>query len=200
MADFIAEFSDDTVAEVALPAPRIKGKEVVPEEPNTLEIKASPPTYKVVLTKEQNSNPAWSLHIDGSSNMNEASVGIVFKSSEWVVLELVVRLRFEASDNESEYEVLILGLKRARALGIRNLIINCDFQLVANMLIGEYCARNQRMEAYMKLAQQLLKAFPMINNIHTNSLPILASILDSQFKRTIDVEYLPRPNIGAEHT
>lgn len=132
--------------------------------------------------------------------MNEASVGIVFKSSEWVVLELVVRLRFEASDNESEYEVLILGLKRARALGIRNLIINCDFQLVANMLIGEYCARNQRMEAYMKLAQQLLKAFPMINNIHTNSLPILASILDSQFKRTIDVEYLPRPNIGAEHT
>lgn len=109
-------------------------------------------------------------------------------------------MRFEASDNESEYEVLILGLKRARALGIRNLIINCDFQFVANMLIGEYCARNQRMEAYMKLAQQLLKAFPMINNIHTNSLPTLASILDSQFKRTIVVEYLPRPNIGAEHT
>lgn len=30
LADFIAEFSDDTVAEAALPAPPIKGKKIVP--------------------------------------------------------------------------------------------------------------------------------------------------------------------------
>ena len=91
--------------------------------------------------------PAWTMHIDGASNKNGAGVGVVLKSPEGTILELGVRLGFEASNNESEYEAIILGLKRAKALCIENLRIYCDSQLVANQLMGEYCARNQKMES-----------------------------------------------------
>lgn len=58
------------------------------------------------------------------------------------------------------------------------------------------------MEAYMKLAQQLLKSFtsayikrfPRTNNSHADALATLASTVDLKMKRTIDVEYLPRPS------
>lgn len=70
----------------------------------------------------------------------------------------------------------------------------------------EYCARNQRIEAYMKLAQQLLKSFTSayverfskINNSHADALATLASEVDSKMKRTINVKYLPRPSIETE--
>ena len=146
------------------------------------------------------------MHIDGASNKNGASVGVVLKYPEGTILELGVRLGFEASNNESEYETIILGLKRVKALGIENLRINCDSQLVANQLTGEYCARNQKMEAYMKLAQQLIKSFtsayverfPRTNNSHAYALATLASAVNSKMKRTIDVEYLPKPSIESE--
>lgn len=131
-------------------------------------------------------------------------MGIVLKSPEGVVLELVVILGFEASNNESEYEALILGIKRAKALGVQDLRINCDSQLVANQLIWEYCARNHMMEAYMKLTQQHLKPFtsdyierfPRINNSHADALATLASVVSSKIKRTIYVEYLPGPALN----
>lgn len=126
------------------------------------------------------------------------------KSPEGIILELAVILGFEASNNESEYEALILGLKRAKALSVQDLRINCDSQLVANQLIGEYCAQNHMKEAYMKLAQQLLKPFtsdyikrfPRINNSHADSLTTLASTVSSKIKRTINVEYLPDPALN----
>lgn len=80
------------------------------------------------------------MHTDGASNKNGAGIGVVLKTPEGSVLELAVRLGFEASNNESEYEAIILGLRRAKALGIQNVRINCDSQLVANQLTGEYCA------------------------------------------------------------
>lgn len=93
------------------------------------------------------------MHIDGAFNKNEAGVGVVLKSPEGSVLELAVRLGIEASNNELECKAIILGLRRAKALGIQNLRINYDSQLVTNQLAREYCAQNHRMEAYMKLAQ-----------------------------------------------
>lgn len=90
---------------------------------------------------------------------------------------------------------------------MKDLIIHCDSQLVANQLTGEYAARNQMMEAYMGLAQKLFKSFyssyierfPRMSNSHANTLVNLASAVESNIKRIIEVEFLPRSNIDAEH-
>lgn len=46
---------------------------------------------------------------------------------------------------KAKYESLILGMKKARKLGVQDLVIHCDSQLVANQLTREYAARNKRM-------------------------------------------------------
>ena len=59
------------------------------------------------------------------------------------------------------------------------------------------------MGAYMRMVQKLIKGFrtayverfPRTNNSHANALATLASAVDSKLKRTIEVEYLPRPSI-----
>lgn len=60
--------------------------------------------------------------------------------------------------------------------------------------------------AYMWLAQKLFKEFkstyieqfPRTSNSHADALATLASIVDSSLKRTIEVDYLPRPIIEFE--
>lgn len=86
-------------------------------------------------------------------------MGIVFKSLEGTMIEQADRLGFLAFNNKSEYEALIVSLKNALVLGVKDLVINCDSQLPSNQLTREYAVRNQRMESYMKLAQKLFKSF-----------------------------------------
>lgn len=127
----------------------------------------------------------------------------MFKTPEGAVIEQAVRLGFKASNNEAKYEALIIGMKKAKKLGAQNLVIHCDSQLVANQFTGEYAARNERMGAYMRMSQKLLKqfksayseCFPRTSNSHVDALTILASAVDSNLKRTIEVEYLPRSSI-----
>lgn len=68
---------------------------------------------QVPLAPEQpiNIDPiAWILFIDGSSAANGSRVGIDFRTPERVVIELVVRLGFKTSNNDAEYEALIVGM------------------------------------------------------------------------------------------
>ena len=59
----------------------------------------------------------WELFVDGASNSKGSGIGIVLASPEGLVLEQAVRLKFSASNNEAEYEALMIGLKIAKKLG-----------------------------------------------------------------------------------
>ena len=84
-------------------------------------------------------------------------------SPEGLVLEQAVRLKFSASNNEAEYEALLIGLKTAERLGACHLQVFCDSQLVANQISREYQARNERMSAYLSAIQFLLAKFKSIH-------------------------------------
>lgn len=84
-------------------------------------------------------------------------MGIVVKTPEGMLIEQAIRLGFKAFNNEAEYETLVVGMKKAKILGVQDLIIHCDSRLVANQLTEEYAAKNKRMGAYMKLAQKMFK-------------------------------------------
>ena len=145
---------------------------------------------QVAKKDESRNNQPWTMFIYGSSTRDGSEVGIVLKSPEGSVIEQSVRLGFAASNNESEYEALIVGMKKAKILGVRNLLIHCDSQLVANQLTGEYAAGNQRMEVYIRLAHRLfrefklayIEKFPRTSNSHANALATLASAVDSNLK------------------
>jgi len=110
-----------------------------------------------VTNKELNST--WVLHVDGSSSKQGSGTGIRLTSPTREILEQSFRLEFHASNNEAEYEALIAGLRLAHGLKIRNIHSYCDSQLVSSQYSGEYEASDERMDAYLKLVQNLAQDF-----------------------------------------
>ncbi|GJX93385.1 reverse transcriptase domain-containing protein [Tanacetum coccineum] len=56
-----------------------------------------------------------------------------------------LRFKFDATNNEAEYEALIAGLRIAKQMGAKNLQANVDSRLVANQLNGTYVAKEADM-------------------------------------------------------
>ena len=52
----------------------------------------------------------------------------------------VARLEFKATNNIVEYEGLILGLNKAKALGAKTIIAKIDSQVVVGLVKKEYMA------------------------------------------------------------
>ena len=146
----------------------------------------------------------WILHVDGSSSKQGSGIGIRLTSPTGKVLEQSFRLEFHASNNEAEYEALVAGLRLAHGLKIRNIHAYCDSQLVANQYSGEYEARDERMDAYLKIIQDLSRDFnhfsltriPRSENTQADDLAALASSSDSGLRRVIPVEFIEHPSIG----
>ena len=61
-----------------------------------------------------------------------AGAGVLLTNPDREILRYALRFEFKASNNEVEYEALIVGLKLANKLEIRNLHIHCNSQLIVN--------------------------------------------------------------------
>lgn len=68
-------------------------------------------------------------------------------------------LGFPASNNEAEYKALIAGLRLAKGIEAQRVGDFCDSQLVANQFNGEYKTKNNLMDAYLKVVQEIVKEF-----------------------------------------
>ncbi|GMP98318.1 hypothetical protein CsSME_00046262 [Camellia sinensis var. sinensis] len=66
----------------------------------------------------------WQMYCDGSSNQRDSRAGVVIMTFEGAIIELVVKLGFDASNKEVEYEALLTGLRNAFHLGVRQLLVS----------------------------------------------------------------------------
>ena len=94
-------------------------------------------------------SPHWSIYTDGSSNKQAGRADIVLLSPEGDAIECMVRLDFPATNNELEYEVLIVGLDLAKAAGAARVVIYCDSQVITNQINGDYECKGERMKKYL---------------------------------------------------
>ena len=97
--------------------------------------------------------------MDGSSNQGEFGADLILISPEVHRVHCALRFSFKASNNEAEYEVLIVGLKLAKEMRVESLNIYSDFQLAACQVTNEYQARGEKKVAYLQKAKDLLNAF-----------------------------------------
>uniref|UniRef100_A0A2N9H4Y6 Uncharacterized protein n=1 Tax=Fagus sylvatica TaxID=28930 RepID=A0A2N9H4Y6_FAGSY len=126
---------------------------------------------------------AWTVNIDGSSTKEMGGAGIILVSPEKDKFEYAIQLRFRATNNEAEYEALLAGLKLSKKMGVKNLTVKSDSQLVVGQIKGEYEAREDRMKKYLKVVQTLLPHFqkvefvqiPREENVDADRLARLAS-------------------------
>ncbi|XP_058208141.1 uncharacterized protein LOC131321150 [Rhododendron vialii] len=82
----------------------------------------------------------WRLHVDGASNSNGAGAGVVLVSPCGTLHESAISIEFPATNNEAEYEALIASLRSAVEMGISDLVVYCDSQLIVNQINREHNA------------------------------------------------------------
>ncbi|XP_074365336.1 uncharacterized protein LOC141706495 [Apium graveolens] len=101
----------------------------------------------------------WSLYTDGASNQNGTGLGLVLKSPQGDIVVYSVCCEFKATNNESEYEALIIGLTTTIDLKITRISINCDSLLIVNHVKGIYEAKDEKMSAYLEIVKHLQGKF-----------------------------------------
>ncbi|GKC32438.1 reverse transcriptase domain-containing protein [Tanacetum coccineum] len=79
----------------------------------------------------------WVLFTDGSSCIDGSGAGLIITNLEGIEFTYALRFRFNATNNEAEYEALIAGLQIAGQMGVQNLQANVDSKLVANQESSE---------------------------------------------------------------
>jgi ribonuclease HI len=101
------------------------------------------------------------VHVDGGSrgNPGPAGIGVVITDPEAGEIARANDYIGEATNNEAEYEALLLGLDRARALGSREVEIVNDSQLVERQVRGEYRVKKAELRVLRERVFEALKAF-----------------------------------------
>ena len=52
----------------------------------------------------------WEVYVDGAANQRGSGVGLVLVSPEKITIEKSLRLGFSITNNEAEYETLLIGM------------------------------------------------------------------------------------------
>ncbi|KAL2242652.1 UNVERIFIED_CONTAM: Retrovirus-related Pol polyprotein from transposon [Sesamum indicum] len=118
--------------------------------------------FMVEFVDEPETEPSsgkWMLHVDGSSNAGNGRIGILIQGPENIEIEVVARLSFPVTNNEAEYEALIMGLELSLEAGAKDLEVFTDSQLVALQIEGTYETREERMILYHTKAKSIMSKF-----------------------------------------
>ncbi|XP_022871547.1 uncharacterized protein LOC111390699 [Olea europaea var. sylvestris] len=157
-----------------------------------------------VPIEEQHKETPWKLYADGSSTGERSGAGIVLISPDHRIFCEALPFDFKASNNEAEYEALIAGARMALGLGISNLILHNDSQLVVNQVNGVYMAKEDRTDNYLRVVKKELERFnttqvkqiPRSQNNHADALARLATSEAIEEFDSIHDEITPYLKIG----
>jgi ribonuclease HI len=72
------------------------------------------------------------MFFDGSLNINSVGIGILFVSPNMDKLHYDLRILFPTSNNVTEYEACLHGIRLAVELGVKHLYVHSDSALDIN--------------------------------------------------------------------
>ena len=151
------------------------------------------------LTDEENPNheaERWTIQTGGSSAQRRGGVGIVITSPDEEELKYGVQLKFPATNNEAEYEGILMGLRLGRALGVKHLLVQNDSKLIIGQIKGDYEVKEERMQKYLRLTKHLIVEFdevefvqvPRSQNTVAHEISKLASSEEGWLNKDLAVE------------
>ena len=98
---------------------------------------------------------SWRVYIDGATNQRGSRVGLVVISPEKIIIEKSLRLGFSTTNNETEYEALLVGLTMVQKMGGKSVEIFSDSALVVGQVKGELEARDVKMQENLNQVRRL---------------------------------------------
>jgi ribonuclease HI len=104
---------------------------------------------------------AWMVFCDGSWGTFGAGAGAaaVLVAPSKVKTCFAVKLDFSCTNNIAEYEALLLGLRKLRAMGIRRAVLKTDSQVIAGHVDKSSRARDPKLEKYLDAVRRLEASF-----------------------------------------
>ena len=91
----------------------------------------------------------WELYVDGAANRQGSRVGLVLVSPEKITIEKSLRLSFSATNNDAEYEALLMGMMMVQKMGGKAVKVFSDSKLVVSQVRGDLQACDPRMQEYL---------------------------------------------------
>jgi ribonuclease HI len=120
------------------------------------------------------------VHVDGGArgNPGPAAAASVVSTPEGELLDEASELLGVVTNNVAEYRALLLGLRRARALGAEEVEVVNDSELIAKQVQGVYKVRHAAMRPLHAQAIGALRDFrawkirsvPRAQNAHADAL------------------------------
>jgi len=89
------------------------------------------------------------IYVDGAMNQRESGVWLVVISLKKIISEKYLRLDFSATNNEAEYEALLVGITMVNKMGGKTVEIFSNLRLVVGQVKGELETRDVRMQEYL---------------------------------------------------
>jgi ribonuclease HI len=106
----------------------------------------------------------WTIHCDGAWCHAGAGAAAVITSPTGIKHRYAARLSFalesdRCTNNIAEYEAVILGLRKLRALGVTTCIIRTDSKVVADQVEKDYAAKDPALMQYLAAIRSLERQF-----------------------------------------
>jgi len=108
------------------------------------------------------------IYTDGAArgNPGEAGIGFVIIAEDEKVIIKKGRYIGRATNNEAEYHAILSALKEAKTIGVREVKIFADSELIVKQIKGEYRIKSEGLKPLYKEAMALLKEFDRYDIIH----------------------------------
>lgn len=98
---------------------------------------------------------------DGAArgNPGPAGAGWVLRGENGEILQEGGQFLGRRTNNEAEYEAVVGGLKAAVQLGVRDVVLCSDSELVVRQINGKYRIKNERLLPIHQAARELIQQF-----------------------------------------
>ncbi|MCB2192275.1 MAG: ribonuclease HI family protein [Deltaproteobacteria bacterium] len=108
------------------------------------------------------------LHSDGGSrgNPGPAGAGAVLYDEQGNEVAALSRYLGTTTNNEAEYQALIMGLNEAKRLGAQSLTVKMDSELIVRQLEGKYRVKAPGLKPMYAEAKRLLQDFASVTILH----------------------------------
>ena len=97
------------------------------------------------------------IYVDGASrgNPGEAAIGAVIKDKQGRLIASISQRIGYATNNQAEYRAVIAALEKALKMGVREVELKADSELVVKQLKGEYRVKRVTLKPLYERVRQL---------------------------------------------
>ncbi len=111
---------------------------------------------------------AWEIRVDGASRGNPglAGAGAVIRDPGGVVARELRKYLGVMTNNMAEYSALVMALSEAKAMGVAEVEVFADSELMVKQLNGKYKVKSADLLPLYNQASSLLKGFRRYKIVH----------------------------------